>query len=287
MAQLIIGVGSEANDGTGDTIRNAFEKVNTNFGELYSSASSTFSGAYADLTGKPTIPSSILNLGIADGANGQVLTTNGAGSFSFTTVSGGGGGGIALTDLSANTTTAGSTSLTYNSSTGEFLYVPPVIPTSILNLGISDSANGNILTTNGAGTFTFAPAPEGLKSRTTVVGTTATLADQATGNLNITAFKSYNLMAIQVDRAAWVRIYASSAARTADASRNQLTDPAPDSGVIAEVVTTGSGTFIIAPSALGFNFDSPVTNNMPLAVTNLSGASSTVTVTLTVLQTEA
>ena len=60
-----------------------------------------FSGSYSDLTNKPTLfsgsyndltnkPTSITSFGITDGTNGQVLTTNGAGVFSFTTISGGG-----------------------------------------------------------------------------------------------------------------------------------------------------------------------------------------------------
>ena len=51
-----------------------------------------FSGSYTDLTNKPTIPSALTDLSISDGTNGQVLTTNGSGAFTFTTVSGGGGG---------------------------------------------------------------------------------------------------------------------------------------------------------------------------------------------------
>tara|TARA_R110001606_G_scaffold78250_2_gene181020 strand:- start:2057 stop:4273 length:2217 start_codon:yes stop_codon:yes gene_type:complete len=52
-----------------------------------------FSGSYPDLTNKPTtaagygitdMPDSILDLSIADGLAGQVLTTDGSGSFSFT-----------------------------------------------------------------------------------------------------------------------------------------------------------------------------------------------------------
>ena len=42
MAQLTLNIGSNANDGTGDTLRAAMEKVNTNFTELY--ASPLFSG---------------------------------------------------------------------------------------------------------------------------------------------------------------------------------------------------------------------------------------------------
>ena len=37
MAQLSIGIGSSANDGTGDPLRTAFTKINTNFTELYGS----------------------------------------------------------------------------------------------------------------------------------------------------------------------------------------------------------------------------------------------------------
>ena len=39
------------------------------------------------------IPDSLLDLNIVDGSDGQVLTTDGLGNFSFTTVEGGGGGG--------------------------------------------------------------------------------------------------------------------------------------------------------------------------------------------------
>ena len=41
------------------------------------------SGSYSDLSGTPAIPSIITDLGISDGANGQVLTTDGAGTFTF------------------------------------------------------------------------------------------------------------------------------------------------------------------------------------------------------------
>ena len=65
-----------------------------------------FDGQYSSLSGAPTIPSdisdltdttsliptSLLDLSITDGSNGQVLTTDGAGNFTFTTVTGGGGG---------------------------------------------------------------------------------------------------------------------------------------------------------------------------------------------------
>ena len=51
-----------------------------------------FSGDYNDLVNTPSIPSTILDLGITDGTDGQVLTTDGAGNFAFTTVTQEGGG---------------------------------------------------------------------------------------------------------------------------------------------------------------------------------------------------
>jgi hypothetical protein len=294
MAKQVIGVGAIANDGTGDPLRNAMVKINANFTELYDGQ---FSGAYADLTGKPTIPTDLLDLGISDGSNNQVLTTDGAGNFTFRTQA---GGGVALTDISVTVAAAGSSNLTYNSANGVFTFTPPdlssyalssAIPTDLLDLGISDGTNGQVLTTNGAGGFTFTTISggggSGLQSRGTVNGTTSSLANNATGNLDITGFKSYALMSIQTDRAAWVRIYANGASRTSDASRTQTTDPAPDAGVIAEVITAGAETVLISPGVFGFNFEGTPTTNIPCAVTNLSGSTSTVVVTLSVLQLEA
>ena len=82
---------------------------------------------YNNFTNTPTIPSSILDLGISDGSSGQVLATDGAGNFAFTTVSGGGGGGgVDLTALSVTVAApAGTPNLAYNNVSGVFTYTPP------------------------------------------------------------------------------------------------------------------------------------------------------------------
>jgi len=36
-----------------------------------------------------------------------------------------------------------------------FTYTPPIIPTGLTDLGITDGSDGQVLTTNGSGTFTF------------------------------------------------------------------------------------------------------------------------------------
>ena len=84
MTKLVINIGALQNDGTGDPLRTAFTKVNSNFTEVYTALdtkamypsqlnrsgkylrtdgiSVTFeSVSYADLTNKPTIPSAQVN----------------------------------------------------------------------------------------------------------------------------------------------------------------------------------------------------------------------------------
>lgn len=53
MAKQTINIGTGELTGDGETIRSAFDKVNDNFGELYSV--NNFSGDYNDLTNKPDL----------------------------------------------------------------------------------------------------------------------------------------------------------------------------------------------------------------------------------------
>jgi len=92
-------------------------------------------GAYSDITGTPTIPSTITELGISDGSNGQVLTTDGAGGFTFT--SSGGGVGLSYTDLTDVP------SLSPVAVTGAYtdLVATPTIPSDVSDL---TDANGSL-----------------------------------------------------------------------------------------------------------------------------------------------
>ena len=144
---------------------------------------------------------------------------------------------------------------------------------------------GKYLTTDGSA-LSWATV-SGPVSRATVSGTTASLANAATANLSITGYKGYLLYKIQTSTNAWVRIYTDTASRTADAARDELTDPAPSAGIIAEVITTGPQTILISPGAVGFSNEASPTTNIPIAVTNKSGNTAAITVTLTVLQLEA
>ena len=162
---------------------------------------------------------------------------------------------------------------------------PSVVSGTVQNADLLDGFSGSFyLDYNN---FTNTPTiPDGLSSRAALNGSTGSISDGASANVNITGYKGYMLYKIETSAAAWVRLYVNDAARTADASRSQGQDPLPGSGVIAEVITTSAETVIVAPGVIGFNNESPVTNVVPVAVTNLSGGSADITVTLTAVKME-
>lgn len=124
-------------------------------------------------------------------------------------------------------------------------------------------------------------------SRNTLSGSTSSLTDGSSATLDIVGYKGYNLYKIETSHAAWVRVYVDDASRTADVGRSELADPSPDAGVVAETITTsGSLSTLFAPAVAGFNNESPVTTNIPISVTNKSGQTTAVTVTITALKTE-
>ena len=116
--------------------------------------------------------------------------------------------------------------------------------------------------------------------RTTANATTSSLVVGASGNITITAAKTYSLLKIQTSAAAWVTLYTDSTSRSNDSSRNQTTDPTPGSGVIAEVITTGAATQIMTPGIIGWNNDGTPSTNVYAKVKNTGSGSAAITVTL-------
>lgn len=122
--------------------------------------------------------------------------------------------------------------------------------------------------------------------RTTVSGTTTTIADGASANLTVVGYKGYVLYKVETSAAAWVTLYTDTNSRSNDTARAETTDPTPGSGVIAECITTGAETVLFTPSTLGFNNDTTPSTNIYLKVANKSGSSAAITVYLTILQLE-
>jgi len=139
-----------------------------------------------------------------------------------------------------------------------------------------------------SGIATITSTGGSLQSRTTVSGVTTSIPNLGIGNTDITGFKAYSLMRVGLSTAGWIRLYTDSTSRANDVTRSVGEDPAPGSGVIAEIVTTGISTQqMITPFAMGGNMDNPVTNKIYVAITNLSGTTQTITANLTILQLEA
>ena len=139
-----------------------------------------------------------------------------------------------------------------------------------------------------AGIATITASGGSLQSRTTVSGVTTSITNLGIGNTNITGFKSYALMKVGLSTTGWLRLYTDSTSRTNDASRSVGEDPAPGSGVIAEVVTTGiTTTQIISPFVMGGNLNNPADTTIYAAIKNLSGSTQSITANLTILQLEA
>lgn len=278
MAKQIIAVGSAANDGSGDILRNAFIKVNENFTELYS-----FDAGL-------NVPNTLTDLSISDGTLGQLLQANGNGTFEFV-------------DAPAGTQPRSNTDI-INVITGADLDMGG---NKVLFGNVYDQLSDLPSATNyhgmfahvhatGKGYFAHAGAwvelanmtdvsggGSSLQTRTTKSATASSLANDASADLTIDGFKGYALYSIQTSHAAWVRLYISTTARTNDASRTINTDPTPDAGVVAEVITTAAETVKFGPAVLGY---CDTGTSIYATVTNKSGSTQNVAVTLTILQLE-
>lgn len=250
------------------------------------------------------------NVTITTDANADTITINASG--------GSGGGGTDLNSLTGGTLDVAADSIGFidandsNASKKDTIadFVTAIAGTNVTasNGVLSVAAPGNTYTNNdvdthlntsGAGSNEFlqwsgsdyqwaaASGGGGGASRVSEAETTASIADGSSGSVEYaTLGKSFALQKVTVNKQCWVRIYSDTAARTADASRTQGTDPSDGSGVIAEFIATASGTttFKITPSIMGWLDNSET--EVPVAIQNNSGSAGTVTVTIDALKLE-
>jgi hypothetical protein len=183
---------------------------------------------------------------------------------------------------------AGGVGIGGNLYIGGSLYVNGVLTSgSGTSLPAQTGNSGKYLTTNGSGTLSWGtPAGGGGGTRTSVQTTTASLANGASATATVTAAKGYALYSIQVSAGAWVTVYCSAAAQSADSGRTISTDPSSGSGVIAEAISTLATTTYFTPAVIGFNVDPSTSSNAYLKIANNSGGTSAITVTLTYLPLE-
>jgi len=274
----------------------------------------------ANLTGSQTLSSKTLDgpnltgdlkIDNVSGTAGQVIVSDGAGGLAWGTGGGGGSGSFngpvsstdnAIVRYDGATGDTAQNSLVTISDTGvinapSVASVIPFYHTSNLAFPAASTVNGAVAVAAGNNSLYFASngnwtrvATESeatVQSRQTFSTTTGSLANTGVAYPNVTAFKSYLLLKIEVDRAAWVTVYTSVAARSADTSRDIDTDPLPGSGVLAEIITTGAQTQVLTPAVIGFNDEATPVNTIYLKVVNRSGTTGTITVDLTALKLEA
>jgi hypothetical protein len=121
--------------------------------------------------------------------------------------------------------------------------------------------------------------------RISIAQTTNILGIGETANITFSSgLSEYKLLKASTSDGAWVTIYTDTQSRTDDINRSIDTDPLPGSGVIAELITTGTGitTQRFTPGAVGYNDDEEISNNIYAKVVNNSGISTEITVTLTI-----
>jgi hypothetical protein len=253
-------------------------------------AAGTIVGGVASITG--TITSGGLTTGLITGSGVGLsgsLSTSAVGNVSTGNV-------VAInlvqgTTLSAtgnltvagNVTTGGSASFPGNVSGGNLVTLGSV--TAVGNVsGTYILGNGAFLTgisTGGGG------GGVSLGSRSNVTVYTGSIANGASYVGSFTAYKGYALYKVATSMGAWVRIYTSILAQTADANRAMTSDPQPGAGVIAEVITLNPNTVtLISPGAIGYNDEATPSNAIPITIQNISGGNANIAVTFTVLQLE-
>ena len=263
MAKQLLNVGSQANDGTGDSIRSGGQKLNAVINELYSDL--------GDGTN--------LQINISNTTTGNVLRSNGTDFVSAQ---------LDYMDLSGRPTIpAAQVNSDWNATTGV---------AAILNKPILFSGSYNDLTnkptlstvaTTGSYTDLINKPTTLTPSRTTSSITTSNIADGASATATIVAAKALVLLKIQTSAAAWVTLYTDSTSRTNDSSRLETTDPQPGSGILAEVITSAAETQIITPGTIAWNNDVTPSTNIYAKIVNKSGSSAAITVTITYIQIEA
>lgn len=137
MSRLTIDLGTAGNPATGDSLRTAFNKVNTNFAELY-----------AELGGDSLDTISFTNNTISSGiTNGTlVLEGNGTGAVDIE--------GIQVNDNQIITTTTNANLLLDGNGTG-------TVVINGLNFPTADGTAGQVLKTDGAGNLSFTAVDPG------------------------------------------------------------------------------------------------------------------------------
>lgn len=143
--------------------------------------------------------------------------------------------------------------------------------------GISITADGMISVSGSAG---------GQATRTVLSTTINNMAPFSSASATIVGFKGYAIYSIYNSAPAVTTVYISTATLRSDYSRSPSSAPGVNSGVIAQAITTASGTVYFTPAAIGFSAEPVPSTNIPIKVYNSSSNTVSITVQITALQME-
>tara|TARA_R100000742_G_C4279654_1_gene105046 strand:- start:14866 stop:15372 length:507 start_codon:yes stop_codon:yes gene_type:complete len=144
MAKQVIGIGTSANDGSGDPLRTAGDKVNDNFNEVYNKIGDgtnifplTFPNASDTVVGRSTT---------------DTLTNKSLGIFKGTIQALSGAGAVNTTNLITQVTTTGANALTLaNGVNGQIKIITMVADGGVGTLTPTTFANGSTIAFNDIG----------------------------------------------------------------------------------------------------------------------------------------
>lgn len=186
-----------------------------------------------------------------------------------------------LTDVSVGGAVAGQ-NLQYNGSN----WVNTTFNRSIDELSDVDTttsgpSSNQTLLWNGVD---WIPGDPGLAGGTVSFGSVSQVSETQTAASGAATFSSIGQSGVLVDASsdieAWVVLYPTAAARTADASRGYGTDPSPGSGVLAEFLVPAAGTVLASPGTYYYNNDTTASDAIYAAVRTQGGANADAQVTL-------
>lgn len=122
--------------------------------------------------------------------------------------------------------------------------------------------------------------------RTTSTPVVTSIGAGSYDTVTIPLSKSFRLLALVVNAAARVRLFATAAGAAADIGRSVTVDPPDGRGVILDYVTTHAGTYLLSPLVDGSSMETVPSSSITAVVDNPDVGTASISVSFIYLPTE-